>query len=432
MTKKCLFYQETNECSNNFSPEHIIQEGLGGSLKSSDLVCVSCNECFGNVVDPVLTDYYRPILEILAPILPGDLKRKKRKTESIPDSTPLEIHAGGHAKLRKIIKECDKNGELIGITAPEGKTREEIEAIAQKRANSFEVTSSKSYHGVCPLPNQVLLRAIMLDLIELIRYTTKRNGLQDISNHYGLSDVRNWVRHGTPANYLPTDIPFAPLSDILDAFFKPSVFSHRLAVSYDANRKSIVFVAEFVNTMPWIMILGHVNVYPSSLSIIYRKDLLTAESTQIEPSVMDDAILDFRELEWRRFSSTSYEACEFAWTKFRQQYMDQIGKARYEVDMRSDRGLIDDIGLVCLNYRGLNEGEAAPRIVADLIGVRYMDSPFVHEIKQLSHEKAKSLFSMGAIDRKLDLNEIISVYRVCLKAVAHEHSYGYPKHTHLL
>ncbi len=138
MTRNCLFHTVSGGCASTFKPEHIVQKGLGGSLKSSDLICSTCNKYFGDNLDHVLTDFFREVLGVLSPLLPGDLKDKKLYTKSLNDSTPLTIEPGGHVKVRRISKTTNANGVLTEIRGPLGASKSEFNKIAGRRADSFE------------------------------------------------------------------------------------------------------------------------------------------------------------------------------------------------------------------------------------------------------------------------------------------------------
>ena len=67
----CLFFQETNDCTNEFTAEHIIQQSLGGTLSSPQIICASCNNFFSNNLDKAINDFYKNMYIILSPLLPG-------------------------------------------------------------------------------------------------------------------------------------------------------------------------------------------------------------------------------------------------------------------------------------------------------------------------------------------------------------------------
>ena len=54
MNKKCIFCR-TDLLDSNISEEHIIQNALGGKLKSKNVICKTCNGDFGESIDVFLT-----------------------------------------------------------------------------------------------------------------------------------------------------------------------------------------------------------------------------------------------------------------------------------------------------------------------------------------------------------------------------------------
>lgn len=74
MSKTCLLNNVSGGCGSEFKFEHIIQEGLGGSLKSADIVCSRCNGVFSRELDQEIVDFFLLIRDVLSPLLPGSLK----------------------------------------------------------------------------------------------------------------------------------------------------------------------------------------------------------------------------------------------------------------------------------------------------------------------------------------------------------------------
>jgi hypothetical protein len=199
-------------------------------------------------------------------------------------------------------------------------------------------------------------------------------------------------------------------------------------VYFDCNENKILFVAEFINTMPWMVVIENVNILKTSLLIKYQKNLIPSGTNQEEPSIVYGTFLNWKDIEWRKFSTVSYKACEFAWQKFRQQYYQQIGRAQYEVDMRTEGTLLKDIGIIRLNYKEHDIPEKLPEIVSALIkSNRYRYHLCADEIKKICYQKAKSMSSKWDSNKKIEMNDIISVYRSCLKMIAEDPQYGYPQ-----
>jgi len=430
--KTCLFMGPT--CNNIFNEEHIIQKGLGGTLKSADLTCEACNQYFGNEVDPKLIEIYRPIIQIIQPLLSGDLKEKIRKVKSLNGKDELKIYPGGHVEKNKLEKKYDDKGHIREIISSSRMNKDQLEKIAQTATTSSETYYTEGEYGEKIYITDSLLRAIILDLLKLIKYVCMKNELPDLSYHDCLKDLRRWVRLGIPANYIPTKYPFAPISDILDGMFNPCIFSHRFIIYFNCNEKKMLFVAEFVNTMPWLVIIENSNIFKTSLLIKYQKNLIPSWNSQEEPSIVYDASLNWKDLDWRKFATIpKKEARNFAWLKFHQQYCEQIGKAQYEVDMRTEETLLRDIEVIRLNYKEHNITEKVPEIVSDLVKTnRYRYHLYAEEIKKICYQKAKSMSSRWYTNKKIEMNDIISVYRSCLKMIVEDPQFGYPQNVRLI
>lgn len=429
MTKSCLFHTINDGCGSKFKPEHIIQEGLGGSLKSSEIICADCNKYFGDNVDPVVTGFFKEILLVLSPLLPGDLKRKKLYTESIRDSTPLLVAPGGRVEVRKISKRrVDEDGDMIEIKGPLGAKRSDLERIAGARAQSFERCFEKDDYRINYSINEVLVRAIMLDLLEILKYATIQQKIPNIANHPCLEDLKRWVRHGTQSwNFPPKQVPFAPISDLLDILFSPCTFSHRLAIIYDHKMSKMLFSAQFVNTMPFVVVLDEVIIDKTSLSVLYQKVLLDDAKSKDSLNTIEQAEINIADLEWRKFSTATKEAQEFALREFYKEYSRRLGKAHYELDMRSCHTLCKDIRDYQIKYKTVKQSEAVINTICDLVGSRYIHSPYLNEIKGIAHDITKSRFYINSRESQYTLEDIISIYRDCLKAIAANKGYGYPE-----
>ncbi len=432
MTKNCLFHTVSGGCASTFKPEHIIQKGLGGSLKSSELICSTCNKSFGDNLDHVLTKFFRDILGVLSPLLSGDLKDKKQHTKSLNSSTPLTIEPGGHVKVRGISKTTNENGVLTEIRGPLGASKSKFEEIAGRRADSFEDSFEKDDYLHVFSINELLIRAILLDLIEILRYATIHLGIPDIANHKFLEETKRWIRNGTnSSDFPPRRVPFAPISDMLDISFGACMFSHRLAVIYDQKQAKIIFSAQFVNTMPFVVILHDARIGNSSLSILYQKVLIDDAKLQDTLHTTRKPVIDYKDLEWARFIGTP-DGQNFALCKFWQEYVRQYRKALYELDMRSDDTLCKEVEKYKIKHTTKTRPEAVTNIILDLMEDRYLHSPQLEEIKTATYDITQSKMNVNNWDDENIIKDIMSVYRICLKAIASNNSFGYPDKIRLI
>ncbi len=270
-----------------------------------------------------------------------------------------------------------------------------------------------------------IIRAVILDALELVRYGTIEHTFPDIARHDSLRKLRCWVRYGTP--YFKCgqpDVPYANISDILDPLFQQSTFSHRIIASYDKSSQSLILVAQFVSTMPWLIIIENVNLHPTSVSILYKKALIDGND---ECFIKNNAVLNTKSLNWRKFSAETQNALDFAKVKFVQEYHFQCGRASYELDMRDDK----DLGTTLSNYINYyqDKGIANPEIEAILetIKSRYQLSPHVNDILASTRQKALSMWAMLNRPVHQKQRSTLNIYRACLKEISNSKRYGYPK-----
>ncbi len=432
--QQCLFYQENDCCNNTSKKEHIIQESLAGTLSSSKIICGACNDYFSRELDPQLAQFFYQPLHYISPLLPGRIKHKKVYVESTEESMKLQSLAGGVIQLQKIVRKYDKKGRLEKILAPTSISRDKLETIAKKEVtqyNTLRFTHAPITEGlVKPFTtfslqlDDRIIRAVILGVLELIRYGTIKHAFPDIVRHDSLRELRRWVRHGTP--YFKKgqrEVPYAPLSDILDPLFKPSTFSHRIVASYDYNSRSLSLVAQFVNTMPWLIVIENIEVYSSSVSILYKKALIDGNDECVKENC---AVLDVKSLNWRKFSTATQDALDFSKYKFVQEYHLQSGRASYELDMRRDK----ELGNTLANYLDYYQNVVAnPELEAllELIKSRYQLSPHINDILTLARQKALSMWSVQNTPVRQKLKCILKIYRVCLKEICENRRYGYPK-----
>lgn len=432
--QQCLFYQEDNNCNNTSKKEHIIQEGLAGTLSSSDIICGACNEFFSRELDSQLTNFFRAPLHLISPLLAGNLKRKTQKVMSQAEKLTLKLSAGGVHQFPRIKRIHDKKGRLKKILASTTISREKLETIAKKEGVQYKSISFANVPITKELENpftthslqlnEAITRAVALDIIELIRYGTLKYSFPDIARHNCLKELRRWIRLGNP--YFKEscrEVLYAPISDILDPLFKPSTFSHRIVASFDNRSQSLSLVAQFVNTMPWLIVIENVNLHPSSVSILYKKALIDGSDEFIKENC---AVIDVKPLNWRKFSVATPEALEFSKYKFAQEYNFQWGRAIYELDMRRDKELGNTLSMF-IDYYQNNVTNPEIEAILEIIKSRYQLSPHINDILIFVRQKSLSMWSMQNAPVQQKLKCALNIYRACLKEISDNKRYGYPK-----
>jgi len=425
---QCLFFHESSNCNNTNSNEHIIQQGLAGTLSSPNIICANCNNFFSQNLDIQITELYEPIIKILSPFLSGKFKRKKKVTKlTSGESEQYDIeYVGGTANLTKIYKRYSSDGQLE-IIAPCSYSREKLEEIAKsegagrtkifKTAPLTEIFPEATERGFLNV-NCILIRAVLLDLLELAYYVSFTGNFPNIAKNQCLNKMRLWIRTGSSfSKFPPKDIlySFAPISDLLDPLFKPSTFSHRLVICFDHKSKVLILVAQFVNTMPWVFILENMFVHSCSVSILYQKALIDGEDQLLTNK---KCVLNIRDIRFRKFSTATHYAIKFAKTKWKQEYDVQNARAHYEFDLRNDRFINEKLTYYIDNCQSkINPSVGA---IIQLIKRRYQGSPYIEDILEITKKKALQEWTNRGNQKK----RRILLYRECLKDI--KSKFGYP------
>ena len=426
--QQCLFFQENDNCNDTATVEHIIQKGLAGTLSSPNIICANCNNFFSQNLDIQLTELYEPIIKILSPFLSGKFKLKKKGTKlTSGESEQYDIeYFRGTANLSKIYKRYSYNGQLE-IIAPCSYSREKLEEIAKSegagRTKIFKTAPlteifPKAKEKVCLNVNPILIRAILLDLLELAYYVSVTGNFPNIAKNHCLDELRLWIRTGetSKSSFLKDTFPWcAPVSDLLDSLFKPSTFSHRLVICFDHKSKVLILVAQFVNTMPWVFILENIVVNSQSASILYQKALIDGEDQLLTNK---NCVLDIRDIRWCKFSTGTHDAIKFAKTKWEQEYKNQNARAHYEVDLRNDSFINEKLTYYTDNCH--SETNPSVGAIVKLIKNRYQESQYIEDILEITKKKALEEWNNRGNQKK----RRILLYRECLKVI--KSKFGYP------
>ncbi len=132
---KCLICN-TDLVAANESDEHIIQNALGGTLRSKKLICKDCNSNFGADCDAQLAED----LKVFANLL--NIKRDRGQVQSLQTTTPSRaytIHPGGKPVIVK---------PSINIEEKNGLTQLRIEARDRKQAREILEGLKRKYPDI--------------------------------------------------------------------------------------------------------------------------------------------------------------------------------------------------------------------------------------------------------------------------------------------
>lgn len=422
----CLFFQDTDDCTNEFTAEHIIQQSLGGTLSSPQLICASCNNFFSNNLDKAINDFYKNLYIILSPLLPG--RRRAIEGETL-DGVPLMIESGGVASVKKIKKKYNANGDLSEIIAPPSVSKKKLETIASKtvRLSSQSKFVRTPLADLCEYQNMPLgiddlfIRAVCLDLIEFIRYGTLKKKFPDFARHTALRGLRNFVRHGySTSAFRMRGLPIAWIADLLERLFAPSTFSHKLVASYNPRDSSLILAAQFFDTMPFALVLESLSVDSRPVSLLYKKALLDGKDQFF---VENKAVLDPKMIALRLFSASKEEyAIRFKKTKFFNSWREQRERAIYELDMRSDDELLNTLSIRVGNSTD-NNPYPQVRAIVDVVAIRYSEHPSLSKIREETYQRALCAWKNTTVDSTKKM--MLDVYRQCLHSVKQD--YGLPR-----
>lgn len=428
----CIFYPESNgACDDRAKPEHLIQEGLGGSLSSSDLICSACNGFFGERVDPCIVDFYRPIISHLAPLLPGRAKKKAVSAKSTVESDSLRVSAGGVVDWTKISRRYGDQGALIEVVGPAGTPESLLRDIVSREGgdpSEFKFCDDATVSSVLAQPEYTvtfaldanLARAVCLDLLEFLRYSTLRVGLPDLARETGLATFRCAIRQTT--SYFDDrarEVPFAPIEDLLESLFQPCVFAHRLAISFDPSHAVLVLAAQFVDTMPWVFLIESPFAHPDPFTFLYKRALVDGENEFLHSDTVELSAADVR---WRQFGS-SVGAIRFAQQKFMQAYFETQGRAVYELDMRSDAELLETFARHSDYHRSQQTKDPVVAAIIDTMRSRYRTSIYLDDVLQRTQDIVHSE-GLDAAQTAGAGGELLRVFRLCLGEI--KKTYGLP------
>ncbi len=432
--QQCLFFQESNDCNDVATDEHIIQRGLAGTLSSSKIICANCNNFFSHNLDSQLIKFYEPIIyNNLSPLIDGQLKKKKIKTKLTSGELGgrnIDLdYIGGIANFSRISKIYSPKGHLKKIIAPISTSQTVLDAITKS-----EEVKIKSYKkipftecfpdgrvDICWDINSFLIRAILLDILELADHVSFIENLPNIARHRCLHELRLWIRKGYSSNrFPPKDIffAFAPISDLLDPLFEPSIFSHRLVICFDHKSKVLILVAQFVNTMPWVFILEDMALHSCSISILYKKALIGGED---QLTSENRTVLEIGDIRWRKFSTTTPHALEFAKTKWKQEFIKQMARAYYEFDLRQDEFIAKKLAGYANDYHGK---DAPVNAIVKLMQTRYQESQYIKDILEMTKKTASEMLINTPFSSNQKNQKLLFIYRECLKNI--KNNFGYP------
>ncbi|MBU1220270.1 HNH endonuclease [Myxococcota bacterium] len=343
---KCIFCDSERE--NEFEKkEHIIQEGIGGTLSSKNIVCENCNEIFSTSYDVEINDFYVHFTNILANWMPSRIRNKK--ITFYQDGIQWILSHGGMFSLgKKITKINDSSGNIKTIYAT---SKEEIFSITGNSCNSKieEVFPSDDL-----VPDNILkikkggteqlFFASLINLIEFAEYeasTNKRIG--SIFSSKRFVSLKKKLISKQPFDIIYDtgyNSPFSHDLCLLNSLFPSTqnpLFCHRLIIDYQKEECQLVLSAQYFGTFPWIYIFNNVELIENSFCLTYYKDF--------EPQVLHEpnnfffsptSLLNKKFINYKQFQIKTQKGWEFATDKLHENYIKTFSQILFQYEQIDD------------------------------------------------------------------------------------------------
>lgn len=406
----CLFGVESGCCTDD-KDEHIVQKGLGGTLKSDKVICGVCNARFSSETDPQIAELFRPILELLSPLMSGGLKTKVL-TGISKSGAKYRIGAGGVVELTSPLFVPESNG--VAAYFPDRMSPEQ--ADARIHADYGIVEKRPAFATIAEIaellrPSRRLLfdgdvvRAALCDLLELLELASK-TGKVPSARIPELQQVRRTVHFGFRDERQAYDMyRFADLERELTALFQPAEFAHRLVVSYSNHLKLLTFTAGFADTLP-LHFQMPMTIWPDDFTVRYMKSLVGgADEFEITSTFAWSEYL----LKWRPFG-TDPGRLRHARLEFFKSHHASRRRALYMLDMKADSSLNDSL------RRSIDRGLSGREAIQEVLLSKYAAHPNVPaiacELQQI-------------VPASVEAEELLPTYRSALRMV--KDAFGYPE-----
>lgn len=279
----CLF------CSNALGPqtdyEHVIQESIGGSLKSKKLACTKCNGEFSKTIDFTFAQKYARVMNALGPAmsrggpnldLVNKLTKKRLRLESglVPQLTRAEIL-------------LNKDGRQTIKGADPAHVNKIAKKLWNKDAKNFVYDTSEetgSFEADAPVLHEEELRAVAKMTLNYLGYKNRK-----IFDSDDFSDVIAYVRLDTAP---PRRLCFIQTSThqyrpLFQRHLIEDPFCHRIAIA--CGSRGIQAVVILFDAIPYRITLSN---SPQTIykTLLYQKNIL--KGSPQSPSVELDEEID--------------------------------------------------------------------------------------------------------------------------------------------
>lgn len=356
---KCIFCGFENE-KDFKKKEHIIQEGIGGTLTSSKIVCEKCNETFSQTYDVEINEFYAHIVNLLANWMPSGVKKKKIKSNQ--NGIPWVLNPGGTLTTDKNIVHSIESGKKVIYASSEEIINNNPTLFNQSEEYKAYPAFPSDYlipEGILKSKKRItdkLLFAPLINLIEMAEYEAITEGR--ISSIFSLSrfnSIKKSIINLNPFN-IRHELKYFPFSHdltLLDGLFhehQNSLFCHRLVIDYDKDDYRLVLSAQHFGSFPWIYIFDNVEIADSSFCLTYYKDLQPSTNYEAnKTTLVSESLFNMKDSNYQLFDFKTHNSMEFAIEKLFQNYRETVGKILYEYEQIEDKiysETLDDIMMV--------------------------------------------------------------------------------------
>ena len=350
---KCIFdgYGDQASCRTTATkPEHYIQEAIGGTRTSLDVICDSCNEALGSEVDAELAQHFRPLISDAALGARAALRHKPIQISLAGHSARALLTPGGVVALGKIYQERSADGSLLATYGPPSQVENMRrlwakeapgERILERDVPFTELTGERPERIERRRFGTELSRAVMKTCLETVDEIARRDQVDLFRRDNSLAGALRFIRQGQPhAVAHRISSPMVSVGDLLDGAFAAAGFaeagrfspSTRIAVVSDGSSRRLYGFLSVCGTMPLGCCLSENWPLPS-WTLLVNVGLVAGDG---ERSVwLPRAILRASDVEWRRFVARSQASIDFARTKYHQAY----ALAQGELIVRNDEHL---------------------------------------------------------------------------------------------
>jgi hypothetical protein len=372
---ECLYKAVSNKCSGKGGKEHILQECVGGTLTSEEIICVECNRVFGEEIDTALRDFYLKIIIAIAPSLPSGIRKQKIKVKQ-SDGVWLEITPGSQLRFTgtKFIE-----GKNAIITTPDydGQVIQSIFKAKHGRVGDIKIQEMpiSSLYPMITYPEkkhwQAYRAAVKAALNFLIYF--------EIAGKFPGGMNRNALAQAISFAYTDKDnfsfgghiVPFIDFSDRFGTGDIQDSLSHKFIVCHSNQEQEARVFFQLFNSFSWYFVVPVLFNSAKDFSFVYSKAFIPERKDSTE--YFDFSIISAKEIRDRKFVGWSESAVQFATIQFEKSLEEVHGFCTYYSDLNYSEIIRETIRVTALKYE--NEPGKREKTFLDLVDNRYSGHP---------------------------------------------------------